>query len=138
MFAVKRKSRKKTRLLPCLFSAADCLYCDAEHRIEQVVSVPPMAHTLRGCKQKRLRVDLQAVEHFDELRVAVIYDAAVSHIQCIDLSHFLFGEGEVPDIKVLFHAVPVNALGNDHYTPLDIPAQGHLSGGLAIFLSDFR
>lgn len=76
------------------------------------------------------------MEHFDELRVAVIYDAAVSHIQCIDLSHFLFGEGEVPDIKVLFHAVPVNALGNDHYTPLDIPAQGHLSGGLAVGAAD--
>ena len=83
-------------------------------------------------------MDLQIVEHLDELRVIVVHNAAVAHIQGVDPVHFLLGKGEVPDIKILFHAVPVNSLGNDHHAPLDIPTQGHLGGSLTVGAADLR
>ena len=42
--------------------------------------------------KRGLRVDFQAVEHLDELRVVVIHNAAVSHIQSVDFRHLLLGE----------------------------------------------
>ena len=82
--------------------------------------------------ERGLRMDLQVVEHPDELRVIVVHNAAVAHIQGVDPVHFLLGEGEVPDIKILFHAITVDALWDDYHTPLDIPTQGHLGGSLTV------
>lgn len=66
----------------------------------------------------------------------MIHNLAVAQIQLGDLRHVLIAEGDVPDVHVLLHAVPVDGLGDDHHVPLDVPAQGHLGGGLAVLLPD--
>ena len=62
----------------------------------------------------------------------------MSHIQGVDPVHFLLGEGEVPDIKIMFYALPVDGLGNDHHAPLDMPMQGYLGGSLTVGAANLR
>ena len=81
-------------------------------------------------------MDLQVVEHLDELGIIVIHNAAVAHIQGVNPVHLLLGQREVPDGEVLLHTLPVHSLGKDHHAPLDIPTQGHLGGSLTVGTAD--
>lgn len=76
------------------------------------------------------------MEHFDKAGVIMADDLAVPHIQLRNFLHILLGELEIPNIKIQFHALFVNGLRDNDHSPLNIPAQGHLSGGLAVLASD--
>lgn len=80
----------------------------------------------------------QVVEHFNKLRVVVIHNFAVSHIQNIDFFHLVFCQRKIPDVKILLHTIFMNRFGDNYYAALDIPPQGHLGGGFAVSTSNLR
>ena len=50
--------------------------------------------------------------------------------------HVLSIKFEVEEIQILLHSFLVNGLRDDDYIALQQPAQGYLSGSLAIFLAN--
>ena len=50
------------------------------------------------------------------------------HVVCIEF--------EVEEIQILLHSLLVNGLRDDDHVALQQPAQGYLSGSLAIFLAN--
>lgn len=55
-------------------------------------------------------MDPQIVEHFDKLRVVVIYNAAVSHIQSINFCHLLPVPSDQQSREYFFMPACVTAL----------------------------
>ena len=53
-----------------------------------------------------------------------------------NLLHVLSIKFEVEEIQILLHSFLVNGLRDDDYIVLQQPAQGYLSGSLAIFLAN--
>lgn len=62
---------------------------------------------------------------------------ALSGIQRLNLFHLIFAEREVKNIKILFHAVLVGGLGNQHHIALKEKTQSSLGNGFTMSVSDF-
>ena len=81
-------------------------------------------------------MDLQCVEHLHKGRGGVVYNLAVTQVQLFDLRHLFPGEGKVPHRHVLLHPIFVDRFGDNHHPPLEVPAQRHLGGGLAMLFAN--
>lgn len=68
----------------------------------------------------------------------MIHDFTVTDIHAGDGLHVFIAQREVPDIEVLFHALPVRGFGNDHDPALHIPAQRDLGRAFAVFFANAR
>ena len=66
----------------------------------------------------------------------MVDNLAVTDVQLGNFRHVLVRELEVPDIHVLLDALLVDRLRDNHNAALYVPAQGNLSGALAVFLAD--
>jgi len=66
----------------------------------------------------------------------VIHDLAAAQVHLRDRRHLIVRQGKIPDVEVLFHALPADGLGDDGDPALDVPAQRHLRGRLPVSLPD--
>ncbi len=66
----------------------------------------------------------------------MVEEEAVGGVERSNLLHVLSIKFEVEEIQILLHSFLVNGLRDDDYIVLQQPAQGYLSGSLAIFLAN--
>lgn len=66
----------------------------------------------------------------------MVEEEAVGGVEHSNLLHVLSIEFEVEEIQILLHSFLVNGLRDDDYVALQQPAQGYLSGSLAVFLAN--
>ena len=59
-------------------------------------------------------MNFHAMKHFSKSRIIMVYNLAVSQIQFCDLRHIFLAELEIPDIRVLLHAVFMHGFRNHH------------------------
>ena len=51
----------------------------------------------------------------------MVNNLAMTQVQRVHFLHVLFGESEIPNVKILFHALRMDALGNNGHAPLRVP-----------------
>ena len=66
----------------------------------------------------------------------MVEEEAVGGVERSNLLHFFSIKFEVEEIQILLHSFLVNGLRDDDYVALQQPAQGYLSGSLAVFLAN--
>lgn len=76
------------------------------------------------------------MEHLYKARIAVVHNFTVTNIQSSNLCHVFLAELEIPNSKILLHALLMDGFRNHRYASLYIPAQSHLGSCLSIFLSN--
>ena len=69
-----------------------------------------------------LCVNLETVKHLDKLRVIMIRNVAVTHVQSVDFFQLVPGQRKVPDIEILLHAIFMHSLGDNSYAPVRLGA----------------
>ena len=66
----------------------------------------------------------------------MVEEEAVGGVEPGYLLHVVSVKLEVEEVLILLHALLVDGLRDDDYIALQQPAQGYLSGSLAIFLAN--
>ena len=66
----------------------------------------------------------------------MVEEEAVGGVELGNRLHVVSIKLEVEEIQILLHSFLMNGLRDDDYVSLQQPAQGYLSGSLAIFLAN--
>ena len=79
-------------------------------------------------QQAILVVDFHAETHPNRRGVKVVDDFRVTDVLPGDGFHFLVGQAEIPNIKILRHALGVGGFRDNHDASLRIPSESDLRG----------